>query len=131
MFNSPPGAIGVWASMLGTHLLQEVRRWVDAVVTATQQGITAVDKGVEQSVVAGESIVVLSSIVESSSQAASVIEASSEQQFAGVDQVSTAMKNIEQAVDQNLSGMELLRETANRVGALGKALRQLVEEYKV
>ena len=41
------------------------------------------------------------------------------------------MKNIEQAVDQNLSGMELLRETANRVGALGKALRQLVEEYKV
>ncbi|MFH1112768.1 MAG: methyl-accepting chemotaxis protein [Pseudomonadota bacterium] len=114
-----------------TSILREVRQWIGAVVAATQQGIKAVDKGVEQSVVAGESIAVLSSIVESSSQAASVIEAAGEQQFAGVDQVSTAMKNIERALGQNLSGMEMLRETATKVGALGEELQQLVEEYRI
>lgn len=112
-------------------ILDETRKWVSAVVMATEQGGKAVDAGVSQSAVAGESIQMLTQSVAAASQAASVIGSSSEQQFLGVDQVSGAMSNIEQAMGQNLEGMRQLENASKKLEELGGMLKSLVESYKV
>lgn len=112
-------------------ILEDTRKWVSAVVMATEQGSKAVDRGVEQSMKAGESIATLSRCVEESAQAASVIQASSDQQFTGVDQVSHAMTGIEQAMQQNLNGNQQLEESAQKLADLGNQLKDLVAQYRI
>ena len=112
-------------------ILEETRKWVSAVVMATEQGTKAVEAGVDQSAVAGRSIDDLAKSVAESAQAAEVIDTSAEQQFAGVHQVSGAMSNIESAVKQNLDGTLQLETAARRLEDLGSMLKQLVERYKV
>ena len=111
-------------------ILEETRKWVSAVVMATEQGTKAVDKGVEQSVNAGDAIGALNSSVEESAQAASVIQTISEQQVTGMDQVSTAMAGIEMTISQNLAGTRQLEMAAKRLSDLGNQLRTLVEAYR-
>jgi methyl-accepting chemotaxis protein len=113
------------------NILEEIRRWVSAVVVATEQGSKAVNSGFEQSNLAGDSIGKLTESVTASAQAATVINASSEQQLSGVDQVAGAMGNIELAVRQNLDGSSQLEASAQKLEALGGKLRALVQQYKV
>lgn len=112
-------------------ILEDTRKWVNAVVMATEQGIKAVEAGMEQSEVAGQSIEKLSESVEASAQAASEIEAFSEQQSVGIGQVSAAMGNIEQATKQNRSGTSELEDEARRLARLGEALKLLVDQYRI
>ncbi|MBI5249379.1 MAG: methyl-accepting chemotaxis protein [Desulfomonile tiedjei] len=112
-------------------ILNDTRKWVNAVVMAAEQGGKAVDAGVTQSLVAGEAIQSLASSVATSSQAASVIDSTSEQQFIGVDQVARAMANIEHAMRQNLDGTSQLEAAAKELEELGEFLRGLVHRYKI
>jgi methyl-accepting chemotaxis protein len=112
-------------------ILDETRKWVSAVVMATEQGSKAVEAGVEQSNLAGESIQTLSQSVAQSAQAASLIETTSDQQTAGVDQVADAMSNIEQAMHQNTTGTRQIERAAIRLDEVGLQLKQLVERYHV
>jgi methyl-accepting chemotaxis protein len=105
--------------------------WVNAVAMATEQGAKAVDEGVAQSVIAGEAIQSLSNSVSVSSQAASVIDATSEQQFVGVDQVARAMANIDLAMQQNLTGTSQLETAAKELQELGEFLKEVVKRYKI
>lgn len=112
-------------------ILEETQNGINAAVMATEQGTKAVDAGVAQSTLAGESIGLLAKTVQESSQAASVIGATVEQQFTGVDQVSTAMANIEAAMRQNLEGTSHLEAAAQRLEGLSGALKELLKQYKV
>ncbi|MFH1113971.1 MAG: methyl-accepting chemotaxis protein [Pseudomonadota bacterium] len=112
-------------------ILEETRKWVGAVVMATEHGTKAVDAGVEKSVAAGQSIEMLARTVEEAAQAASVIEASGEQQFTGVEQVSRAMKNIDQALSQHRAATSQLGELSRHLLELGGSLRQIVDQYRV
>lgn len=112
-------------------ILDDTRKWVSAVVMATEQGSKAVEAGVQQSVLAGESIQSLADSVLVSSQAASVIDASTAQQFSGVEQVAVAMTSIDQAMRQSIEGTNQLESSAKRLEELGGALAQLVKYYRV
>jgi methyl-accepting chemotaxis protein len=112
-------------------ILQDIRKWIGAVVMAAEQGSKAVDAGVEQSVLAGEAIQALAESVVRSSQAASVIETSSGQQSVGVEQVSSAMASIEPAVNQNLMGTTQLENAAQKLKKLGEQLRESVNRYRI
>lgn len=112
-------------------ILEDTRKWVSAVVMATEQGSKAVDAGVGQSVAAGEAIGALANSVMESSQVASVIQSTSDQQVQGVEQVATAMANIESAVQQNLSGTNQLEEMARQLNQLGASLKDMVNAYRV
>ena len=112
-------------------ILDDTRDRVNAVVMATEQGGKAVDSGVEQSMQAGESIQMLAGSVQESSQAASVIEAATEEQFAGVDHVSGAMENIDQAMRQNMDGVSQLEDAVHRLEDLGVVLKETVERYRL
>jgi len=98
---------------------------------ATEQGAKAVDAGVRQSAKAGQSIESPTISVEKASHAASVIEVSNQQQSTGIDQVASAMRNIEQAITHNIAGTRQLEEAAARLASLGIELERVVELYKV
>ena len=112
-------------------ILDDTRRSVSAVVMTTEQGLKAVDAGVEQSSLAGESIRHLAQSVSASFQAASVIDAQTEQQIAGVAQVSGAMQNIDSAMRQNLAAASQLEGAAGRLQELGSSLKDLILRYQV
>lgn len=112
-------------------ILEETRKWVSAVVMATEQGNRAVSAGVAQSGVASESIGTLSRAVSHAAESASVIDTSVQQQFVGVDQVSSAMSNIEESMQQNVTGTRRLEIAAKRLEDLGASLKNLAKQYKV
>lgn len=112
-------------------ILEETRKWVSAVVMATEQGNRAVSAGVAQSGVASESIGTLSRAVSHAAEAASVIDTSVQQQFVGVDQVSSAMSNIEESMQQNVTGTRRLEIAARRLEDLGASLKDLAKQYRV
>lgn len=112
-------------------ILEETRRWISAVVAAVEQGRQSVGAGVDQSIVAGEAIEVLTEHVSESSQAASAIDASAEQQLTGVEQISTAIKDINDFMRQIVRETAQLEESATEMRELSHRLNGLVDRYKV
>lgn len=111
-------------------ILEDTRQSINAVVTAAEEGNRSVEAGLEQSATAGESIRSLTDAVSEASQSAEVIVASTEQQFIGVDQVSSAMESIKNAMEQNLSGTTQLESEARRLDDLGQTLKELAMKYR-
>jgi methyl-accepting chemotaxis protein len=112
-------------------ILEDTNKWVSAVVMATEQGNKAVEAGVQQSGMAGNSIQELADSVAASAQSASVIEATSEQQTIGVDQVAEAMANIVQAMQQNEAGTAQIEKAARQLRTVGSQLEVLIDRYKL
>jgi methyl-accepting chemotaxis protein len=112
-------------------ILGETREWVSAVVMAAESGIKAVEAGVNQSIVAGESIEKLYASVEGSARAAIEIQSMSDQQSLAIDQVSGGMSNIEIAMRNNVSSTSQLEGAARRLADLGGQLKELVERYRI
>lgn len=112
-------------------ILEDTRKWIGAVVMATEQGNKAVAAGVKQSKMAGEAIRSLGKSVLESADAATIIHSSNEQQTVGVDQVSNAIAYIDQAMRQNLEGITQLKDAAGQISDLGLSLKELVERYKM
>ncbi len=112
-------------------ILDEIRKWVGAVVMAAEQGGKAVEAGVDQSVVAGKSIEQLYSSVENSAKAADEIQLSSDQQSTSIDQVSSAMTSIESAMRQNVDSASQLETAAKRLTDLGDQLKYMVNRYRI
>jgi len=115
---------------IGT-ILSDTRKWGSSVVMATEQGTKAVESGVEQSKVTGQSINSLFDSVATSVQAATVISASSTEQLAVMEQASKAMVSIEQTMRENLYGTSQVEESAKKLEDLGESLDRLVKYHKV
>ncbi len=111
-------------------ILEEITRAVNGVVMATEQGHKAVQEGVEQSVRSADSITELEVIVARSSQAASIIDASTSQQFTGIDQVVEAMSNIQEVMHQLVAASGQPKTGASSLSDLGNDLNTLVKKYK-
>lgn len=112
-------------------ILEETRKWVGAVVMAAEEGIKAVEAGVEQSILAGQSIEKLYSSVEDSARAAYEIQSSSDQQSQAIDQVSGGMSNIEIAMRNNVTSTSQLESAAKKLADLGGQLKDLVARYRI
>jgi methyl-accepting chemotaxis protein len=109
-------------------ILGEVQKATTAVVMTGEQGMKAVETGVQQSTQAGESIRMLAGSV---SEAATQIAASSQQQLAGMDQVAVAIDNVNQASAQNAASTRQAEATAQGPQDLGQKLKQLHEQFTV
>ncbi|MBI5251302.1 MAG: methyl-accepting chemotaxis protein [Desulfomonile tiedjei] len=112
-------------------ILEDTRKWVSAVVMATEQGSKAVAAGVQQAEIAGGAIQTLATGVQGWAQTASMVDASSQQQAAGAEQVSLAMSNIDQAMQQVLAGVSQLETAARRLEDMSKLLSELLSGYKL
>ena len=112
-------------------ILNDVQKATSAAVMATEQGSKAVDAGVKQSAQAGEAIRALAESSGEAVQAAVQIVASSQQQVVGMDQIGTAMENINQAGAETAASMRQAEVAAQNLHELGQKLKQLVEQYKI
>ena len=112
-------------------ILGDIQKATSAAVLATEQGSKAVEAGVAQSSQAGDAIRVLAESITEAAQAATQIVASSQQQFIGMEQITTAMNNIREASEQNITGTKQTESAAHNIHNLGQKLKQLVDQYKV
>lgn len=112
-------------------ILKDIQKATNTAVMTTEKGIKLVDMGMEQANEAGNAIHKLMENINLSAQAAIQIEASSQQQLVGMDQVAIAMEGINQASIQNVDSMKQLEEAARGLQEMGYRLKQLTEKYKV
>ena len=112
-------------------ILNDIQKAISGAVMATELGAKAVEAGLRQSQTAGDSIGRIAEDILKASQAAMQISASTNEQVAGIDQVSSAMGNINKATEQIVSGTRQSEESAKNLHELGVKLKQLVERYKV
>lgn len=109
-------------------ILSEIQKAMSMAVLATEQGGKAVESGVVLSTQAGESIQLLAESISESAQAAVQIMSSSQQQLVGMDQVSMAMQNINQASAQNVASTKQAEAAAQDLHGLGQKLKSLTEQ---
>lgn len=112
-------------------ILKDIQKATNTAVMTTEKGIKLVDMGMEQASEAGNAIHRLMESINLSAQAAIQIEASSQQQLVGMDQVAIAMEGINQASIQNVDSMKQLEEATRGLQEMGYRLKQLTEKYKV
>lgn len=113
------------------RILSDIQKATGSAVMATEQGTKAVDAGSAQSAEAGEAIRTLSDSIREAAQAAAQIAASSQQQFAGVEQVTEAMEGIREASQQNVTGAQQLEVAVKGLNELGARLRDIAQRYRV
>jgi methyl-accepting chemotaxis protein len=119
------------ATMQVRNILNDVQKATGAAVLATEQGNKAVEAGVIQSVQAGEAIRILTESSGEAVQVSTQIVASSQQQLVGMDQIGTAMLNINQAGMETAASMTQAEESAKNLHDLGQKLKELVEQFKM
>jgi len=112
-------------------ILNDVQKATSAAVMATEQGSKAVEAGVKQSAQSGEAIRVLAESTGEAVQAAVQIVASSQQQVVGMDQIGTAMENINQAGAETAASMRQAEVSAQNLHELGQKLKRLVDQYRI
>lgn len=110
-------------------ILSDVQRATSNAAIAVEQGSKAVDSGTKLAEKAGNSIQALAETSNEAVQAAVQIEASSQQQVVGMDQISIAMENINNAGLQNVASMKQLEAAAQDLSNLGKKLNELIDQF--
>lgn len=113
------------------NILNDVQKATSAAVLATEQGNKAVEAGVKQSVQAGEAIRILTESSGEAVQVSTQIVASSQQQLVGMDQIGTAMQNINQAGMETAASMTQAEDSVKNLHELGQKLKELVEQFKM
>lgn len=110
-------------------ILSEIQNYTTAAVLATEQGAKAVAKGVDQSAQTNKAMQTLSSSVTGVTQAANQIAISSQQQFIGVDQMTTAMSNIKEATTQLVDNMKQIESAVSSLNSIGENLKDMTDQY--
>ena len=110
-------------------ILEEIQASVGTVDEAADSAALLVSEGYERSVLAGESIRVLTEAVTKSSREASAIEASGREQVAGLEEISQAIHKVQQAVHVNVDSAKQLDLAASKLKSLGSQLRGVAERY--
>jgi len=108
------------------EILNDIQKATSTAVMATEQGTKAVEVGVEQANITGEAIKELAGAIKESTDVAIQIGASTQQQFVGIDQVTTAVKSIRDASAQNLESTKQLESAAKQLEELGEKLKSMV-----
>jgi methyl-accepting chemotaxis protein len=119
------------ATLQVRNILNDVQKATGAAVLATEQGNKAVEEGVKKSVQAGEAISILAESSGEAVQVSTQIVASSQQQLVGMDQIGTAMQNINQAGMETAASMTQAEESVKNLHELGQKLKELVEQFKM
>ena len=112
-------------------LLGDIQKATSTAVMVTEQGSKAVAAGVQQADKANGAIRSLSENIQETATSASQIAASSQEQLAGMEQVSAAMTDIRHASDQNAQGSRLIESAGRNLRELGGRLQELVARYRV
>lgn len=112
-------------------ILNEIVEATASATMKTEHGSKVVADGEGFAKQAGGSMVALADSIARSAQAAIQIDASSQQQLQGVQQVLEAMKSVEEASNDNQRGAKELEQAVVRLSQLGGELKALTDRIKV
>jgi methyl-accepting chemotaxis protein len=110
-------------------ILHEIQKAANVAVLVTDQGTSAVEIGVTQSIDANQSIRVLAKNITDATQAITRIATSSQQQIAGIDQVATALTSVKHASTENLESIRNLHTAVQQLHTVGQTLQNLIKHY--
>ncbi|MFC3228120.1 methyl-accepting chemotaxis protein [Marinibaculum pumilum] len=108
------------------RILSEIQRASQTAMLAAEQGVRAADEGVDVTHRSGEAIAQLAGSVDEAALAAQQILATSQEQQAGMDQISQAMHNIEESSSQTVSGTRQVEASAQDLDTLSRRMTDLV-----
>jgi methyl-accepting chemotaxis protein len=102
-----------------------------AAMAVMDEGTRKTESGMELASRAGQSIANLDQVIDGSSTAAKQIAASIRQQSAGMEQIWQAMKEVDTAVQESLSGIQQLETSSKNIKDLSDRMTRLVGAYRV
>ncbi len=110
-------------------ILTDIQQATNTLVMVAEQGSKAVDEGVIQAKSAKKSMESLRKSVMEAAQSGTLIAISSEQEMAGMDQISGAMMGIKEATFQNMESIRQVESAAKNLSLLSHTLKALMEGY--
>ncbi len=112
-------------------ILSEIQKSTNTTVMATEEGTKGVDKGVALAAQAREAIEQLAAVIDESAQIAAQVVAGGQQQKTGIEQISLAMQNINQATVQSLASTRQAERSARNLDDLARSMADTVSQYKM
>ena len=109
------------------NILNEIRNAGQTAVEAAAQGRVAVEAGRQQSLQSGEAIQKLAASAAEAARSAVQISASSRQQLTGMEQISQAIVNINDAGNESLAGNRQVEEQIRTLQGLAVVLGGLLD----
>jgi methyl-accepting chemotaxis protein len=108
-------------------VLSEIQKASDVVVRAAEQGRETVEMGRNEANQALDNISARVAVANKAAEATSQIAASSQQQLAGMEQISQAIRAIDEAGSQSVSGTRQVEKEVKQLQELALSLKRLVE----
>jgi methyl-accepting chemotaxis protein len=106
--------------------LGEIQAQTNRAVMATEEGTKCVSSAMSAVNAAGESIRVLTDVINESALTAAQIAGAAGQQAAGMSQIHLAMKNINSVTTQSMASVRQTEQSAQDMTALGSKLKELL-----
>jgi methyl-accepting chemotaxis protein len=120
------GARSKEATVQVRRIVTDIQRSAQSAVMAAEQGVKAAEAGTLVAQRSGEAMAILTTSIEDASNAAQQIDASAEQQQAGMDQIALAMQNIEQASTQSVAATQQVERAAADLNQLAQRLADAI-----
>lgn len=114
------------ATVAVRRIVTDIQKSAQSAVMAAEQGVKAAEAGTAVAQRCGEAMAILTSSIADASDAAQQIDASAEQQQAGMDQIALAMENIEQASTQSVAATQQVERAAADLNLLAQRLTETI-----
>ncbi len=111
-------------------ILSEIQKSSNAAVMVTEQGTKRVEESSGLIEELGQTLRQLGETIEESMEAAQQIAATADQQLKGIEEITVAITNIEEATRENAAGTSQLEEASRQVEAMSQQLAVLVNGSK-
>jgi methyl-accepting chemotaxis protein len=111
-------------------ILSEIQNATNTTVMVTEEGTKGVDRGVKLAAQSQEAIEKLAETIRESTQAAMQVMAGGQQQATGIEQISLAMKNINQVTVQSMASTKQAEKAAQNLNELSRKLSDTLQAYR-
>jgi methyl-accepting chemotaxis protein len=111
-------------------ILSEIQNATNTTVMVTEEGTKGVDRGVKLAAQSQEAIEKLAETIRESTQAAMQVMAGGQQQATGIEQISLAMKNINQVTVQSMASTKQAEKAAQNLNELSRRLSDTLQAYR-
>ncbi len=112
-------------------ILAEIQKAANSTVLVTEEGSKKAENGVEQVYRIGVNIKNLHEVILESFTAAKQIAYASTQQVTGIEQITIAMKQINQATNETVASAKQQKATAQNLSQLANSLNNIVQKYQL
>lgn len=108
-------------------ILAEIQRSSNSAVMVTEQGVKRVDEGNNVIAELGQGVSELVVTIQESADASNQITLISNQQLAGIQQITEALRSVEQAAADNAAGAQQLEKAASDLASVSRRITRIVE----